>query len=147
MDDEPATVGLLAEHDRLYLMDSFFTRVGALTTVDRVRHDGCLAEHLEVHDAGIDRQRNRQGLLLCRPSVPRGTVLIQGTEPPPTINDRRLVGEDANLSSQRPSRKAATSRSYASRTSLSTGGLPSVHHVHEHVEVGGNAHGCHCNFL
>ena len=78
-------------------MDRFFARVGSLATVDGVRHDGCLAEHLEFHDACIDRQRNRQGVLLCRPSVRLGTVLIQGTEPPLPINHRRLLGEAREL--------------------------------------------------
>lgn len=124
MDNQPATVGLLTEHDGFYLMDRFFARVGSLTTVDGVRQDGCLAEHLEFHDACIDRQRNRQGVLLCCPSVPLGTVLVHGTEPPPPINHRRLLGEARKFVIQRPSRKAATSRSYDSRTSLSTARPP-----------------------
>jgi hypothetical protein len=66
------------------------------TTVDGVRQDGCLAEHLEFHDACIDRQRNRQGVLPCCPSVPLGTVLVQGTEargdPAAVLSARRTHG-------------------------------------------------------
>src|SRR6266540_181294 len=97
MDDQPATVELLTEHDRLYLMCRFFARFGSLTTVDGVRQHGCLAEHLEFHDACIDRQGNRQGVLLCGPPVPRGTVLAQGTEPRAPINHRRLLREAREL--------------------------------------------------
>jgi len=97
MDDQPATVQLLTEHDGLYLMCRFFAGVGSLATVDGVRQDGCLAEHLEFQDACIDRQGNRQDVLLCRPPVPRGTVLAQGTEPSPPINHRRLLREACKL--------------------------------------------------
>lgn len=120
MDNQPATVGLLTEDDGLYLMDRFFARVGSLTTVDVVRQDGCLPQHLEFHDARIDRQRNRQGVLLCRPSAPLITVLVQGTEAPPSINHRRLLGEARKLVIPAPFAKGGHESLNASRTSLPT---------------------------
>jgi hypothetical protein len=47
MDDQPPTVGLLTEHDGLYLMNRFFARVCSLTALDGVCQDGRVVEHLE----------------------------------------------------------------------------------------------------
>src|SRR5215217_4367013 len=97
MNDQPPTVGPLGEHDRLHLMNRFFACVGSFTAVYGVRQDGRIAEHLEFHHASIDRQRNRQDVVLCRPFVPRSPVLVQRTEPVPAVDDRRLVSEVGEL--------------------------------------------------
>jgi hypothetical protein len=55
MDDQPPTVGLLTEHDALYLMSRFFAHVGSVTALYGVCQDGRVAEHLDHRHASIDR--------------------------------------------------------------------------------------------
>ena len=70
MDNEPASVGLSAENDRLYLKLPFFAGVGPLTAVDGVDQYGRVAEQPEFQDACIDRKWRYETALLCQPTVP-----------------------------------------------------------------------------
>src|ERR671918_629685 len=90
---QPLTVGLPGEDDGLSFVNRFLARVSSLTSMDRVHQDGRVAEHMELHDAGVHRKNGGTVLLPCGPSLPRGPVLVQRTEPLRAVDDCRLGGE------------------------------------------------------
>ncbi len=64
MDGESASVGLPAEHDRLYLKLPFFAGVGPLTAVDGVDHDGRVAEQTKLQASRTLATRDDGGLIM-----------------------------------------------------------------------------------
>src|ERR671919_1157364 len=94
---QPLTVGLLAEHDGLSFVSRFLAFVGSLAHMDRVHQDGHVAEHVELHDAGIYGEDGGTVLLPYCPLLPRGPLLVQRAEPLRAVDDRRLGGEAREL--------------------------------------------------
>src|ERR671918_2766945 len=93
MDYQPPTVGLLGENDGLSFVSRLLAFVGLLAKMDRVHQDGHVAEHVELHDAGIYGEDGGTVLLPRCPSLPGGPVLVQRAEPLRAVYDRRLGRE------------------------------------------------------
>jgi hypothetical protein len=119
MDRQPLTIGPLGEHDGLSFVNRSLACVGSLAHMDRVHEYGHVTEHVELMTR-VSTERIAEPS--CSPAAHRSPADLYSSNelnhcaPSTTVASG---AKHANLSSHRPSRNAATSRSYASRTSLS----------------------------